>query len=78
MSQLCDKNVRRFNIAVDDSGGMRRREGVGNLNTQVEQLIERQRFVCNECLSVWPSRNSMRDEAMAFLFASRKRCKYSG
>ena len=49
---LGDKNVGRLDVAMDDAFRVRRIERVGNLNPQLQHLLERQRLAGNAVLQV--------------------------
>ena len=53
------KNIRGFNVAMDDSLGMGRVESVGDLDADLEQLGNIQGLPEMRCFRVWPSSNSM-------------------
>ena len=66
LSALRYENVRRLDVAVHDSTGMCGVEGVGDLNSQIEQLSCLQRTAFDQVFSVEPSRYSIAIKARPF------------
>ena len=44
-----DKQVRRLDVTMDNAGGMRRFQTVGDLDRERKQRIDRDRFALNRC-----------------------------
>src|SRR5271169_155230 len=66
---LCDKNVGRFDVAVNDSFGMSGVQSVGDLNRQREQNIRLDRFSVDAVLQRLPVEKLHRNEGLTVVFA---------
>ena len=65
-----DEDIRRLDVAMDDALGMRRIERVGNLNSQVEQEVDRQRLAVDAMLERLPLEKLHREKGAAVVFAN--------
>ena len=59
MSARRDEDVPRLDVAMHDAGAVRRIERVGDLDAQLEQLVERQTAVGQRVLQRRPSSRSI-------------------
>ena len=64
-----DENVRRLDVAMDDSRAVRRVQGVRELNGQVQQLLQRQRLARNQILECYAVEMLHHDEHAPGVFA---------
>ena len=70
MTSLGDKDVGRLDIAVYDSGGMRRIECIRDFDPQPQHLVNFHRAPADPVFQGHPFEKLHRDEGMAILFAN--------
>ena len=63
-----DEDIRRLDVAMDDSLGMRRIERIRNLHAEIEHLLDRQRFIFDPVLQRLAIEKFHGDERLAIYF----------